>query len=166
MTPARLAEIRHRLALAAGAPWHARPALGEMGYSTHVVCLDAGGGCAGEEADVWLHGRNVTVGLCGDAADFVAHAPEDIAALLAEVERLSAKPERVARWESEPFRYPGYILLLGASNRRLAQIGRPWPARETWHAYWRPNGRDFATEPEARRWIEAEAARKGWTVAK
>jgi hypothetical protein len=74
------------------------------------------------------------------------------------------KPANVARWETEPFRYPGYILLLGRSNRRLAQIDRPRSSGETWLAHWRPNVRSFATEVEARAYIEAEAKRRGWTV--
>lgn len=74
------------------------------------------------------------------------------------------KPANVARWETEPFRYPGYILLLGRSNRRLAQIDRPRASGETWLAHWRPNVRSFATEVEARAYIEAEATRRGWTV--
>ena len=80
------------------------------------------------------------------------------------VQETAAKLANVARWEAEPFRYPGYILLLGRSNRRVAQIDRPRASGGEWRACWRPNKRSFTTEAEARAYLESEAKRRGWTV--
>lgn len=84
MTPEALEAIRARLArVAPSLPWAAVPDRAHHGLVR---------GLTGEAvADVY----------CGDRvhapviADFIAHAPEDLAALLAEVERLRAREARV-----------------------------------------------------------------------
>jgi hypothetical protein len=151
VNPARLAEIRQRLEAATPRPWRLAIACDEHGDDESLALVRAG------YADI-------ATATNANAA-FIANAPDDIADLLAEVERLTAaKPANVARWEAEPFRYPGYILLLGRSNRRVAQIDRPRASGGEWRACWRPNKRSFTTEAEARAYLESEAKRRGWTV--
>ena len=98
-----------------------------------------------------------------------AQMKADIAELLAEVERLSVKPGKVARW-GKGARYGSWAgcTVLRVNGRVVAAysgtgITEPEVSVQfaggltTW---------PFATEPEARAHIEAEAVRRGWTVAK
>ena len=90
MSPAELAAIRERLSRATPRPWYAAVATTAEGAATHVVSLDHDG-----DLD---HGRNVAAGLSGADAAMMAAAPDDLAALLAEVERLRS----VARGRAVP----------------------------------------------------------------
>ena len=79
LTDARLAAIRERLAAATPGPWEARV---EVHGVSLVPLLTNKGHLAFAYGDGW-----------GDDAEFIAHAPTDVAALLAEVERLRAELE-------------------------------------------------------------------------
>ena len=79
MTKEQLAEIKARLAAATPGPWDTSPhvphavfvaARGEDGSRRHIVAAGP-----------------TSIGTPEDAA-FIAHAPEDIGAMLAEIERL------------------------------------------------------------------------------
>ena len=178
MTPEELAEIEARLLAATPGPWHKLAVTTERGYGTHVVSLDQPGSDGPEgQVAVWLHGRNVAAGLSGNDADFIAHAPADIARLLAEVRRLSpalAKVRRLSPAVKAPRKPPCKVAVWGPVrgdwgvaalrvNKRIKAHYNVWEG--TWLAYTDGVGaKYFDTEPEARAHIEAWAASKGWEV--
>ena len=105
----------------------------------------------------------------GNVERFLECAPQDLAALLAEVDRLTAKPAgrvagrvpRVATWG--PMRYRSGGMALRGNGRILGSYddrGVTFRAAPGWGC---PSAH-FATEPEARAFIEAEAVRRGWEV--
>lgn len=94
MTDDELDAIRERLAAATPGPWTADT------YAEAIYALDGAavvsGSRWGGEASVFDHAPD---------ADFIAHAPTDIAALLAEVERLCAERAQmteVQEWVGTP----------------------------------------------------------------
>ncbi len=78
MTPERLAEIRARLEAATPGPW---AIYGTIGFEYHVRT-------GGTTAAVPTTGEPVADAALNRDAEFIAHAPTDIADLLAEVELL------------------------------------------------------------------------------
>ena len=89
----RLAEIRARLDAATPGPWERRESV--QGYSNLVVLADY----INRDDGAWLiaeaswNGPMPDKASSGANADFIAHAPEDIAWLLGEVERLGGAEE-------------------------------------------------------------------------
>lgn len=91
--PLDLDGIKTREAAATKGPWHA-PGLGEV-HSDHdngIYVRITRDRATGESED-----DCIVCDYCGDAdADFIAHARQDIPALIAEVERLEAEVARLS----------------------------------------------------------------------
>jgi hypothetical protein len=94
----------------------------------------------------------------------------DIADLLAYVDALTAKPEkvapaRIARWG--PLRYRRGGMALRGNGRILGHYEPVGLTGQSWHASpgWGYPRFVVYVEAEARHYVEAEAAKRGWTVA-
>lgn len=89
MTQTQLLEIKSRLAAATPGPWTASQGSDEYNDPTEFYYVTS------PTDTVFLDG-----GLCEQAdADLIAHAPDDIAALVAEVERLQGQLEQAVAAE-------------------------------------------------------------------
>jgi len=148
MTSAELAEIEGRLLAATPGPWQTR----HGDPSTVETTASAAAENQREVCDTGFRDSPGGVGECRANARFIAHAPTDIAALLAEVRRLTPAV-KVARWDGRELR--------DASGKVLAW----YSARNGRFPAWTDNGSWYPhTEPEARAHIEAWARSKGWEV--
>ena len=150
MTPADLAEIEARLNAATPGPWRLAIACDEYGQDESKSTVRAGyvDVCMADNAD----------------ATFIAHAPTDIAALLAEVRRLTPTA-KVARWGAGGVLNYRYTVLRANNNRTIAKYGYDeCRGHDPWLAWIGANPTRFPTEPEARAHIAAWAKSKGWEV--
>ena len=86
MEPDRLEEIRARLRWSSAKPWRVR-------YVENQRAVEVAGPGSDREVAGWPFSRVAVVGVPGFAtedAEFIAHAPDDITYLLAEIDRLRA----------------------------------------------------------------------------
>lgn len=137
MSPEELAKIETRLKAATPGRW-AVDAL-RVVRGTTVVCT------------LPLNYR----GPAPADADFIAHAPSDIAALLAEVRRLTPAP-RIAVWEAGVDDYEGCAVLRDPATG--AVLG--WYNQADWGGCIWAEG-EF---PGAKRKVTKHAAKNGWEV--
>ena len=166
MSPEELAEIEARLKAATPGPWRYnkskcyRP--GTNGAQAVVTDQEA----------VFASADGPTIALTGNVddpqsmadADFIAHAPTDIAALLAEVRRLTPAV-KVARWGDGGVLNYRYTVLRANNNRTIAKYGYDEVlGHDPWLTWIGANPARFRTEPAARAHIEAWARGKGWEV--
>lgn len=149
MSPEELAEIEARLKAAQGDDGTLALTADEYG---HVWYADG-------DACVYVRG-NLGLGINGsELARLLAHAPSDIARLLAEVRRLTPAP-KVARW-GKVKSHPGFDVL---------RVGRKvWASVDCLNGLWRAcitqqPSTFYTKESEARAHIEAWACGKGWEV--
>ena len=105
------------------------------------------------------------VGCCAADCAETPDPPESrertaIADLLAEVERLTAKPAKVARWS--PVSRSGVHALRDYSGLVVARY-EPWPSSIDSPRWW-AGGRVYASAAQARDAVEAAVTRDGWKV--
>ena len=98
MTEEELQAIEARLAAATPAPWEAR----DRGHGVEVYMGGVSGAWLSTASAYGPKGsrhRDIT-GTRADAA-LIAHAPTDLAALVAEVQRMQAALTRIAKWDEK-----------------------------------------------------------------
>lgn len=151
MAPEQLAEIEARLKAATPGPWipHFRY---KPGHPWEGCDIEAGD----ERWAAKVHTGRDADSYARDAANarFIAHAPTDIAALLAEVRRLTPTP-KVAVWEAGVDDYEGCTVLRDPASG--AVLG--WYNSHNWGgSIWRY---DAFTN---RKSLTDLAVKKGWEV--
>jgi hypothetical protein len=96
VSPEELAAIKERLAAATPGPWDA---VWEVcyGWEVRAAAAERPGYESGSLAAVWKRDRGDSDLLAQPDAEFIAHAREDVPALVAEIERL----QHMLDWELE-----------------------------------------------------------------
>lgn len=151
MTPKELAEIEGRLKAATPGPWQTR----EGDPSTVETTASALEPQQREVCDTGFRDSPGGVKECRANARFIAHAPDDVARLLAEVRRLTPAV-KVARWEAGVDDYEDCTVLRDpATNAVLGWYNRFGFGECIWaqHLF-----------PGAKRKVADLATKNGWEV--
>jgi hypothetical protein len=126
MAPDRLNEIRARLRWSSAKPWRVRYV-----EDRRTVEVEVAGPGSNRKVAGWPFSRVALVGVPGFAtedAEFIAHAPEDIACLLAEIDRLTAsKMGRVSDLEATHPTLLVTLRMLASKGYSAAFYEAPFP---------------------------------------